>query len=527
MKIYKNLELSESYESTDIYEKSILAEEDLKNLKILVYQHLISHDPFKSRNATEIITEYILKNYHIRTIKDDVCSEMYLYQDGIYRPNAESFIKEICREILEKSYTSHFANEVIEKIKADTFIEEEEFRGQEATNIYQIPVENGILEITKKELYPFTANKTFLQKLPIKYDPKADCPKIKKFIHDITINNEDFIEIQELFGYLLLKEYRFEYAWMLCGNGRNGKGKLICIIKNFLGAHNCCNINLQTLDKDQYASGELYGKMSCIGADISNESLQETATFKLLTGRDMVSAPRKYKNRINFINYAKMIFSSNEMPATRDLTPAFFKRWRILDFPYTFYSKQEYALLEDKNNAKIANPNIAQEISTPEEMSGLLNFALDGLHNLLERNDFSKCRTTESIKNIWLRKSDSFDAFFKDCLELKENVTISKKSLKTHYVNYCNLLKLRVRADSHIKAYLENKGVIDKKDRSMAEEQHYWDGVNLSENASNLSKQSAFSLPYDQIPFFTIRYEKRGQPGQPGQKTLEIVEETL
>src|SRR3989344_9695056 len=63
--------------------------------------------------------------------------------------------------------------------------------------------------------------------------------------------------------------------------------------------------------------------------------------LKQLTGRDYISANRKFLPRILFVNYAKLIFAANERPSPKDDSQAFFARWVLLDFPYTFTSQEE------------------------------------------------------------------------------------------------------------------------------------------------------------------------------------------
>ena len=57
----------------------------------------------------------------------------------------------------------------------------------------------------------------------------------------------------------------------------------------------------------------------------------------------------QYKDHIDFINYAKMIFSSNELPPISDLSDGFWLRWILIPFPYQFLPKKEINdLPEDK-----------------------------------------------------------------------------------------------------------------------------------------------------------------------------------
>lgn len=475
------------------------------NITVQILQELI-RDP---RQATELIVQHIKSKKRIYTVRDDKFPEMYVYQDGIYLPNGESVVREIVRDIFGKAFTTHLSNEVIAKLQPDTFIDADDFFNQKDTILYELPVENGILNILTKELQPFTPEKRFFQKLPIRYDPNADCTKIKTFVHQIVETPDDMALIQEIFGFTLLRDYRYELAFMLCGSGRNGKGKLIALLKTFLGSHNVANIPLQDLDRDQYAAGELFNKLANLGTEISGRQLRSTALFKSLCGRDMITVNRKFKTRISFVNHAKLIFASNELPETEDLSPAFFMRWRLIDFPYTFVDETEYAGMtaEQREKCKIKDPNILDSLTTQEELSGLLNWALSGLERLLKNNQFTNSPTMQIVKTQWIRRANSFEAFFNDCLIQKEDSEIGKVELKRAYSEYCKRWNLKPKPGKEIKEYLDLRGFSEEREQGRATDQYRYAGL-----AINLDFRGPWAtlntlnyhqnVPIQKFPFF-------------------------
>ena len=175
----------------------------------------------------------------------------------------------------------------------------------------------------------------FLKKIPIKYNPNADCPKIKEFINQI-MREEDVVVLQELAGYCLWKDYPIQKAFALVGEGSNGKSTFLRLLTKLLGKENVSSISLQDLVNNRFAVANLYGKLANIFADLPPEILKDTAKFKMLTGGDIITAEKKFKNPFKFYNYAKLIFSCNRLPVTYDDTTAFFRRWVIINFPNTF-----------------------------------------------------------------------------------------------------------------------------------------------------------------------------------------------
>ncbi len=153
--------------------------------------------------------------------------------------------------------------------------------------------------------------------------------------------------------------------------------------------------------------------MANLCGDIDDKSLKYSGSFKELTGRDLITANRKFKTSVHFENYAKLVFSANQLPKTKDVSDAFFMRWIILEYPFTFVKQEEFDAT-DSYFTKLRDPDIINKITNEEEMSGLLNWSLLGLERLQERKDFSYNKSTEEVRTMWIRKSDSFKAFAMD-----------------------------------------------------------------------------------------------------------------
>lgn len=458
--VFNGVELGkdwEKYKNPVKYYKVMVDRGNLDRLGRVIFDvksYILCRDEDK---ATEVVCKDILQNNHIYTTQDDIKSEIWFYDGGIYVPNGKSKIKEIARTMYEETYTPQRVNKVIAKIEADTQIEADDFFRDGL--IDEIPVQNGILNIFTKELFPFTPEKIFFNKLPINYDKGATCPSIRKFFSDVLKDDSDVQVMIEFIGFCLMKEYRFEKSVMLIGNGRNGKGKTLSLIKYFLGAKNCCSIPLSQITPASTSVCELYGRLANLAGDLSNTDLKDTGMFKQITGRDLITAKRKYLRDIFFVNYAKIVFACNELPKVYDLSDGFWSRWILFEFPYKFMKEQFYNKLDkkEKEMCKIMDESIIDKITTPEELSGLLNDALDSLHHIVENKGFSYSQGTNEIKELWIRKSDSFTAFCIDTLVGDYNHSVTKKDLRKEYNFYCKRNKLPGCSDKAIKATLEDR----------------------------------------------------------------------
>ena len=388
-------------------------------------------DPRTRSQAYELMASEFKKMYHVYTIRNDKLVDIYIYKNGIYQPNGKTYINEFVRYLTGNFYRETIAKAVMEKIVVDTYIQEENFFVNPPINY--IPFENVILDIHSMKTIPYSSKYRFFYKHPVVYDPLTKPEKTLDFIKDIVKNEDDVLTIQEIAGYLFWRENKFEKGFMFLGGGRNGKSKLIELLKNMVGGENTINITLATLEKDSFSLGYFHNKLANFSPDLSNETLELTGNFKSLVGRDKITANRKFKSPISFTNFAKMIFSTNSLPYTEDQSIGFLSKWVIIDFPFYFTEDPKPM----NKSHKLKDPNIIDKISTPREMTGLVNWAFEGLHRLLKRGEFTKTNSESEIKQYWFTNSSSTARFWQDFIKLDKDSYIKVNDFNLLYSQWC------------------------------------------------------------------------------------------
>jgi len=366
---------------------------------------------------TITIAEDVKQKYTFRTMLDN--EQCYRYRDGVYVENGEQLIKSEALKALGQATTKHRIGEIVNYIKVSTFTDRSEFD----KDINILNLNNGLLNIKTLELKPHTPEYLTTVRIPLTYNPKAECPQIKKFLSEI-VDSKDLQVLEELFGYCLHRTYLIQKSFMLLGIGANGKSTLLGLLVVFLDKPNISSVSLQEFAENRFAKALLYNKLANIYADLSPKALIDTGTFKMLTGGDTINAEKKFGGFFTFVNYAKLIFSANELPQTRDDTGAFFRRWIIINFPNTFS--------EDR-----ADQDLLSKLTTQEELSGLLNIALNGLQRLLKNGRFSDGKTTEETKEKYVRISDTVEAFKTDRIKVSPESWVGKDDLYNQYESYC------------------------------------------------------------------------------------------
>lgn len=362
----------------------------------------------------------LMSEHHFKTTMDNKTIFAFNPQKGIYEANGELVIQRELARLLDDESRKHQYPDVEFYIQAQTFFNRPE------PDPNKLAVLNGTLHLDTDTLEPASPDNFITAQIPVTYDPAADCPRIRQFMQEIVMEPQVCM-LQQTIGYCLLQAMPLHKSTMLIGGGENGKSTFIKLVEKFLGEDNVSHVALQVLNDNKFAAADLYGRLANVYADIGSKSLVNTGGFKTSTGGDKIRGEEKYKKSFAFNSYAKQIYSCNRIPETHDDTDAFFRRWNIITFPNQFKGDN-------------CNLNMLQEISTSQELSGLLNLALEQLRNLMKAKVFCTNQTTEEIRQQYMRQSNSAKAYIEQELELAESpdAWIQKEILFAEYVAWCN-----------------------------------------------------------------------------------------
>jgi len=353
--------------------------------------------------------------------------DLLLYGDGVYHPNGRHFIKKITQNILGDAYRDSRGIEVVKYLEtklyqADPILDR---------NPNILNVANGVIDMQDWRdtgvltLHPHSPKYLSSIRVPVIYNPNADCPAIRKFLSEVLPPDcQDLI--LEIIGHLLFPDFRFQKAFMLTGAGANGKSVLLDLIGNFIGHKNSSSVSLQDLSDNRFRAAELTGKLINICPDISSKLLDDSAIFKALVTGDLITVERKGQNPFQVKNTARLLFSANEIPRSKDNTYSFFRRWTVLSFTASFPAGDPRR-----------DENLLEKIITSEEMSGLLNVALEGYARLCYNRKFTESATTQKALEKYQIENDTVRQFIPDCCNIAEQAYTEKAKMYEAYKKYC------------------------------------------------------------------------------------------
>ncbi|MBS7647956.1 hypothetical protein KEJ24_09020 [Candidatus Bathyarchaeota archaeon] len=351
---------------------------------------------------------------------------MFRWNGKAWTDDAEGYIHEKLVEAEGEDFKPYHLTTLRELVQGLTFKDNLE---EPPPNL--ICFNNGVLDLNTMQLKPHSPEYFFRNVIHADYNPNAKAEKFLKWLEEILPDEEARRCIQEMFGYCLYRAYPLHYLFFLVGNGRNGKGTLMRTLISLLGRENCASVPLERLP-ERFQTTNLIGKLANIVSE-PKTTFVTTEIIKMLTGEDLISAEFKGKQKlVQFTNYAKLIVVANRLPPVNDTSLAWWNRVIVIEFPVT--------IPPDK-----IVPNIEEQwLDSPEERSGIINWALEGLKRLLANRQFTRSMEMLDVVEQYKRWSQPAQYFLDKYCEFKPNLWVAKKELYEAFKLVCDLEGLQI-----------------------------------------------------------------------------------
>ena len=272
-------------------------------------------------------------------------------------------------------------------------------------------------------MLPFSPKAFITIGVPVTYTSEAKCPAIDMFFSQI-VKNDDIALLYELCAWCLDRKSPIQKLFFLLGAGANGKSTYLNLLRKFLGSENCSAVSLQSLADNRFSMAMLDNRLANIFPDLPASGIRDAAVIKGLTGGDTMMAEHKFEKPFNLQNSAKLLFSANKAPRLSEDSDAIWRRLVVVDFPNQFLGS-------------IADSNLINKITSDEELSGLLNAALEALQRLRQQKAFSAGATMESVRRQYLLNSNCVPIFVEERCERDIKASVSKDDLYEAFLQFC------------------------------------------------------------------------------------------
>jgi len=193
-----------------------------------------------------------------------------------------------------------------------------------------------------------------------------------------------------------------------------------------LGDENIASLDLGELG-DRFKTAELFGKLANIGDDIGDEFIANPAIFKKLVTGERVSVEKKGQDPFEFNNYAKMLFSANNIPRMgkgRD-TGAILRRLTIIPFDARF----------DPDDPDYT-PDIKYKLRDIECVEYMVLIGIEGLKRVLKNKAYTKSEKVEKELEEYEVTNNPIAGFIQDN-DVEEFENEKTKDVYKQYQVYC------------------------------------------------------------------------------------------
>jgi putative DNA primase/helicase len=239
-----------------------------------------------------------------------------------------------------------------------------------------ISVGNGNMSVAGRTITEHTPRLFNLSCLPFDYEPDAPAPQVwLGFLKELFGDDLDSIMLlQEWFGYVLSGATSRHKIMLLVGPPRAGKGTIARTLTALVGRDGVAAPTLAALGTN-FGLSPLIGKTLAVVGDVrlGPDALTVTERLLSISGEDTLTIDRKYRDPWTGRLGVRFMLLSNELPKLGDASGAIASRFVVLQLAQSWLGKEDLDL-EDKLS---------------REMTGILNWALDGLDRLHAQGRFT------------------------------------------------------------------------------------------------------------------------------------------
>lgn len=287
---------------------------------------------------------------------------------------------------------------------------------------------NAIVHLPTRQWFQHTPRLLNHFAVSYAFDPAAPRPTAwLDFLHSIWPDDSESIDcLQEMFGYLLTARNEQQKMFMLYGPKRAGKGTILRVMQELLGGNT--NVTSTTVAQlnTQFGLANLEDKTVAIMSDLRFRSKDDGVAVENLlkiTGEDPVLIDKKFKDPYQAKLATRFVIASNELPKMKDESGALQSRIILFKFVESFLGREDQSLAD----------------RLMAELSGILNWALDGLDRLTARGRFVQPKSGAEDLEVITGLMSPVSTFIEDYCVLGFDQEVPRQDLFDAWRQWCDL----------------------------------------------------------------------------------------
>lgn len=266
-----------------------------------------------------------------------------------------------------------------------------------------VAVDNGLLDLERRVLLPHSPLYFNQTAVPFAYDPGAPVPGAwQAFLDELWPDDIDSIAaLQEFFGYVISGRLDQHKILLVVGPTRGGKGTMARLLGKLIGPGNVAGPTLSSMSHD-FGMAPLLGKSLAVISDARLDAQRDSSVvverLLAISGEDTITVNRKYRDQWTGKLPTRFLVISNELPRLGDASGTIANRFVVLLLRESWLNREDHGL-EDRLTM---------------ELSGILNWSLDGLDRLTAQDRFTRPASTDEAITALQDLASPVAAFVRD-----------------------------------------------------------------------------------------------------------------
>jgi putative DNA primase/helicase len=294
------------------------------------------------------------------------------------------------------------------------------------TDPWVINCQNGTLDLRTGKLEEHNPADLITKIAPVGYDPVADCPRFKRFLKEVLVEDAVISFVKRYTGYSATGITRERLFAILYGFGKNGKTTLIELLQDVLGDY-AINTDTETILMKKYQGvgndvAALKGARFVSAAEVEKGRRLAESKVKQLTGSDTVTARYLFGEPFDFRPQFKLWLSTNNKPAVQGADDAIWDRIRLIPFTQRFEGSEADSKLPKKLR---------------EEMPGVFAWMVEGCLEWQEHG-LGEPESVASATKQYREEMDTLAAFLEDRCVVGEGFVAPATPLYKEYRFWCD-----------------------------------------------------------------------------------------
>lgn len=280
--------------------------------------------------------------------------------------------------------------------------------------------------------------------IPVDYVEGADCPRL---INELLLPalppetaEEDMRLLFRMLGLFLYGVNLPQRIFILAGAAGAGKSTFAKLAGLLVGRENVAQLRTQHLG-ERFELFGFVGKTVLIGADVNSKFLLTPGAevLKTLVGGDYLDGEAKLgNNRVSLLGDFNVVIPTNHQLRVKIEEDA--EAWR-----------RRLAVVNFRSHAPAVKIHSFERVLFEQEGSGIVNRALQGLHELLEAGG-SLSMTQAQLQRVddMLERSEPIGEFLRDRVIKRDGASLAKKRIRERFKDYCRERRWTLPTDREI-----------------------------------------------------------------------------